>query len=69
MPMAQVQRQNPQEQLSGKRKQMVMGAFYDHIDEPKNPKIAQYALDVGEEYAEELAKVLNENKPGDGDAE
>ena len=55
--------------VGGKRGQMVQGAFYDHIDEPKNPKIAQYALDVGQEYAEELAKVLNENKPKDGDAE
>ena len=50
-------------EVSGKKGSMVQGAFFDHIDEPNQPKVAVYLLDVGKDNAAELTKLLNENRP------
>ena len=56
-------------EISGKKKNLVQGAFMDHIDEPNTPKVAMYVLDVGAEAAGELLQVLNENRPKSAEIE
>lgn len=51
--------------VTGKKGQMVQGAFLDHIDQPKAPGMGIYALDVGVDKAPELARILNANRPAE----
>ena len=48
--------------VTGKKANMVQGAFVDHIDE-KEPKVAPYLLEVSAKEAKDLADALNESRP------
>ena len=48
--------------VAGRKKNMVQGAFVDHIDE-QQPKVAAYLLEVGTEDAPGLAEALMESRP------